>query len=102
MHTGASHDLFGAAASGKDVTPITSTDDLNETAATASRDGRRLAYAAHAEGEPGDVYVAAATGSGADDTEPALAGDGRIAFVSDREGEFDLFVAAADGSGPAT
>ena len=35
-----------------------------------------------------------------DDTWPALAPDGRIAFTSDREGGFEIWVAAADGSQP--
>ena len=62
-----------------------------------------------AKSETHDVMVMNADGSGiknitdnpADDVSPAWSPDGRkIAFCSDRDGGFDIFVAAADGSDP--
>ena len=74
-----------------------------------SRDGTRISYAldTNDEARGTDVVVAAADGSGAtvlapspaEDVEPSFSPDGkRIAFASDRNGNFDIYVVDTDGT----
>ena len=77
---------------------------------TVSPDGGRIALAATRPGESQDVWIldlargtrTALTSGGADDFAPIFTPSGdRVVFESERP-VFDLYVRAADGSGPAT
>jgi dipeptidyl aminopeptidase/acylaminoacyl peptidase len=79
-----------------------------------SADGARIVYRSSVPGDAhsGDIWVMNADGSGkhplgdaaaagSDERYPVFSPDGtRIAFTSDRDGDFEIYVAAADGSGP--
>lgn len=84
----------------------------NSGAVSVSADGDRLVLAAEGDGTGTDIFVAARTEDGwgvpqavaavntADSEEtPHLAPDGSLWFASDRDGGFDIYVAAPDGAG---
>ncbi len=73
-----------------------------------SPDGQRLAFAAPGAGGMADIWIADADGSGlfnltehpAEDFEPAWSPNGHsIAFISNRRGNWAIYVADADGGG---
>jgi Tol biopolymer transport system component len=73
-----------------------------------SPDGSRIAFHRSADGSESQIFVADADGtdekplttSGAYDSEPAFSpGGGKVVFASDRDGDYDLYVVNADGSG---
>jgi Tol biopolymer transport system component len=76
-----------------------------------SPDGSRIAFHRSANGSVSRIYVADADGSdeialptqeGAYDSDPAFSpGGGKVVFSSDRDGDYDLYVTNADGSGEA-
>lgn len=102
---GGTFDLYAMATDGTGTRRLTSTPD-DDGHPTWSPDGRQIAFE---RGIPGDLYVMNADGSGArrigDDTapelQPAWSPDGRwIAYLSDRSGEYEVWLRPADGSGP--
>jgi Tol biopolymer transport system component len=74
-----------------------------------SPDGSRIAFHRSADGFESRILVAKADGTdeialptaeGAYDSEPAFSpGGGKVVFASDRDGDYDLYVMNADGSG---
>ena len=73
-----------------------------------SPDGSRIAFHRSADGSESRIFVADADGTdenplstgGAYDSEPAFSpGGGKVVFSSDRDGDYDLYVVNADGSG---
>jgi len=73
-----------------------------------SPDGSRIAFHRSADGSEARIFVADADGTdenplstgGAYDSEPAFSpGGGKVVFASDRDGDYDLYVVNADGSG---
>ena len=74
-----------------------------------SPDGSRIAFDRSAAGSGSRIYVADANGTdeiplptqeGAYDSEPAFSpGGGKVVFASNREGDYDLYITTADGSG---
>ena len=74
-----------------------------------SPDGSRIAFHRSADGLESRILVADADGTdeialptqeGAYDSEPAFSpGGGKVVFASDRDGDYDLYVMNADGSG---
>jgi Tol biopolymer transport system component len=74
-----------------------------------SPDGSRIAFHRSPDGSVSRIYVADAGGTdetplpteeGAYDSEPAFSpGGGKVVFASDRDGDYDLYIMNADGSG---
>lgn len=103
---------------GSGETPLTNDTELNDLDPSWSPDGTKLAFsvspAAVPEGQGcciGEISVMNANGTGRvqlttdnfADLEPAWSPDGsRIAFVSNRDGNIELYVINADGSGSLT
>jgi TolB protein len=73
-----------------------------------SPDGSKIAFHRSADGFESRILVAKADGTdeialpavgGAYDSEPAFSpGGGKVVFASDRDGDYDLYIAKADGS----
>jgi Tol biopolymer transport system component len=74
-----------------------------------SPDGLRIAFHRSADGFESRMFVAEADGTdeiplpaveGAYDSDPAFSpGGGKVVFASDRDGDYDLYITNADGSG---
>lgn len=88
------------------LTQITSTFDGADFDPQISRDGRFIVYASTQHRETSDIYlrhthgsvITRVTSDPADDVMPALSPDGnRIAFTSNRSGNWDLYVMPASG-----
>ena len=87
-------------------------DSKNNGYPAISARGDKVAYVSHRDNNPevyvlaftvdnpGDVSPKNITNHAADDTDPDWSPDGcRIAFASNRDGDWDIFVANKDGSG---
>ncbi len=96
-----SFDIYVMNADGSDVTRLTDRPEDDEVTSW-SPDGERIVFQSDR-----DIYVMNADGSGVTqltddiprDEWPSWSPDGRIAFASDRGGNWDIYVMNADGSG---
>lgn len=88
-----------------------SSETVNATQPGWSADGRQLVYRRSTTGDPNaDIWTVGLDGTGAralvttpgaDERYPTLSPDGiRLAFTSNRDGQYEVYGAAADGSGP--
>jgi hypothetical protein len=85
------------------------TDDVSDTAPAPSPDGAKIAFMSYERDDNWEVYVINRDGSGlhnltgnaANDGLPAWSPNGRyIAFLSDRDGQWAIWLMSADGSNP--
>jgi Tol biopolymer transport system component len=100
-------DIFVMNEDGTGVTRLT-TSPANERNPAWSPDGRRIAYQSDEVGPFADIYVMNADGTGKTritfggigDRQPAWAPADRIAFVTDRAGQPEIWAMDPDGSNP--
>ncbi len=99
--------IFVMNADGKDRRNLTGDTDLRfNSNPTWSPDGRKIAFHSQPNFKGNDIYVITAGGAnlerlteGGDNTMPAYSPDGtRIAYVSDRDGDYHIFLMDANGS----
>lgn len=108
-NTNSTTELYVVRVDGTGATNVSNAPDTSEIYATLSPDGGRVAYAQHNQaGTVADIYVrTVATGAlqqltthPAVDTAPSFSPDGRrIAFTSARDGNNEIYVMNADGTG---
>ncbi len=100
-------DIFVMDVDGGNVTQLTDTSGGDEWLPTWSPDGTKIVYDFTLKDQAGDIYVINADGSNsqrltshpANDTEPDWSPDGtQIAFMSNRDGDYEIYVMNADGS----
>ena len=101
-------DIFVVNPDGTNLTNLTQTKSPNDSTPRFSPDGRTIVFESHTGG-PGqrEIHLVNAGGrrhvnltrSTAQDREPAWTQDGRILFVSNRDGNRDVYVMTATGAG---
>ena len=106
-------EIYAVNADGSDLTQLTN-NDAHDYQPVWSPDGRRIAFISERDGDRlrlprnEEIYVMNADGSDvtrltnndAEDMQPTWSPDARrIAFVSERDGNWNIYVANADGSG---
>ena len=106
-------EIYAVNADGSDLTRLTN-NDAHDYQPVWSPDGRRIAFISERDSDRlriprnQEIYVMNADGSDvtrltnndAEDVQPAWSPDARrIAFVSERDGNWNIYVANADGSG---
>ena len=106
-------EIYAVNADGSDLTRLTN-NDAHDYQPVWSPDGRRIAFISERDGDRlrvprnQEIYVMNADGSDvtrltnndAEDVQPTWSPDARrIAFVSERDGNWNIYVANADGSG---
>lgn len=107
---GAAYQLYVMTADGGAQTRV-SHSTVNETQPAFTPDGARLIYRRTVVGDPaGEVWSVRLDGTdarqlvdtpGFDERYPVSSPDGtRLAFTSNRDGQYELYVSAADGSAP--
>jgi TolB protein len=105
------YEIFKMNPDGSDIKQLTSNSSIDSTP-SYSPNGKKITFERSVGGSTdpyAEIYVMNSDGSGtprnltkhpAYDADTAVSPDGQIAFVSDRDGNFEIYTMNADGSNP--